>query len=232
EFTLKNSTTYDIMLKGLIKSSDDQSILIQGSKLTSRNITGGEFGNDEINRYNPIPNPVINVVNEDPNNPTNFNGLNINGGNNSTVNLTGGNNIGDITGGAGSTLNVGKNPTNPAAPNTITAKNIGGFDDINIFMPPTIKDGDSMITLTDPTANTDLSNMRGKITAYISGNTDVGDTSTIHLIDKQGSGRLLLPDPSHLQTRVQQGATIDYETYAMVDANGKALDLKLAARKK
>ena len=36
-----------------------------------------------------------------------------------------------------------------------------------------------MITLTDPTANTDLSNMRGKITAYISGNTDVGDTSTI-----------------------------------------------------
>lgn len=232
EFTLKNSTTYDIMLKGLIKSSDDQSILIQGSKLTSRNITGGEFGNDEINRYNPIPNPVINVVNEDPNNPTNFNGLNINGGNNSTVNLTGGNNIGDITGGAGSTLNVGKNTTNPAAPNSITAKNIGGFDDINIFMPPTIKDGDSMITLTDPTANTDLSNMRGKITAYISGNTDVGDTSTIHLIDKQGSGRLLLPDPSHLQTRVQQGATIEYETYGMVDANGRALDLRFSGKRR
>ncbi len=232
EFTLKNSTTYDIMLKGLIKSSDDQSILIQGSKLTSRNITGGEFGNDEINRYNPIPNPVINVVNEDPNNPTNFNGLNINGGNNSTVNLTGGNNIGNITGGAGSTLNVGKNPTNPAAPNSITAKNIGGFDDINIFMPPTIKDGDSMITLTDPTANTDLSNMRGKITAYISGNTDVGDTSTIHLIDKQGSGRLLLPDPSHLQTRVQQGATIEYETYGMVDANGRALDLRFSGKRR
>ena len=232
EFTLKNSTTYDIMLKGLIKSSDDQSILIQGSKLTSRNITGGEFGNDEINRYNPIPNPVINVVNEDPNNPTNFNGLNINGGNNSTVNLTGGNNIGDITGGAGSTLNVGKDTTNPAAPNSITARNIGGFDDINIFMPPTIKDGDSMITLTDPTANTDLSNMRGKITAYISGNTDVGDTSTIHLIDKQGSGRLLLPDPSHLQTRVQQGATIEYETYGMVDANGRALDLKFSGKRR
>ncbi|WP_297960810.1 hypothetical protein, partial [uncultured Campylobacter sp.] len=232
EFTLRNSTTYDIMLKGLIKSSDDQSILIQGSKLTSRNITGGEFGNDEINRYNPIPNPVINVVNEDPNNPTNFNGLNINGGNNSTVNLTGGNNIGDITGGAGSTLNVGKNPTNPAAPNSITARNIGGFDDINIFMPPTIKDGDSMITLTDPTANTDLSNMRGKITAYISGNTDVGDTSTIHLIDKQGSGRLLLPDPSHLQTRVQQGATIEYETYGMVDANGRALDLRFSGKRR
>ena len=232
EFTLKNSTTYDIMLKGLIKSSDDQSILIQGSKLTSRNITGGEFGNDEINRYNPIPNPVINVVNEDPNNPTNFNGLNINGGNNSTVNLTGGNNIGDITGGAGSTLNVGKDTTNPAAPNSITARNIGGFDDINIFMPPTIKDGDSMITLTDPTANTDLSNMRGKITAYISGNTDVGDTSTIHLIDKQGSGRLLLPDPSHLQTRVQQGATIEYETYGMVDANGRALDLRFSGKRR
>jgi|GEM_PF-885021 len=232
EFTLKNSTTYDIMLKGLIKSSDDQSILIQGSKLTSRNITGGEFGNDEINRYNPIPNPVINVVNEDPNNPTNFNGLNINGGNGSTVNLTGGNNIGDITGGAGSTLNVGKNPTNPAAPNSITARNIGGFDDINIFMPPTVKDGDSMITLTDPTANTDLSNMRGKITAYISGNTDVGDTSTIHLIDKQGSGRLLLPDPSHLQTRVQQGATIEYETYGMVDANGRALDLRFSGKRR
>ena len=220
------------MLKGLIKSSDDQSILIQGSKLTSRNITGGEFGNDEINRYNPIPNPVINVVNEDPNSPTNFNGLNINGGNNSTVNLTGGNNIGDITGGARSTLNVGKNPTNPAAPNSITAKNIGGFDDINIFMPPTVKDGDSMIKLTDPTANTDLSNMRGKITAYVSGNTDVGDTSTIHLIDKQGSGRLLLPNADHLQTKVQQGATIDYETYAMVDANGKALDLKFSGKKK
>ena len=232
EFTLKSSTAYNIMLKGLIKSSDDQSILIQGSKLTSRNITGGEFGNDEINRYNPIPNPVINVVNEDPNNPTNFNGLNINGGNGSTVNLTGGNNIGDITGGAGSTLNVGKNPTNPAAPNSITAKNIGGFDDINIFMPPTIKDGDSMITLTDPTANTDLSNMRGKITAYISGNTDVGDTSTIHLIDKQGSGRLLLPDPSHLQTRVQQGATIEYETYGMVDANGRALDLRFSGKRR
>ena len=232
EFTLKNSTTYDIMLKGLIKSSDDQSILIQGSKLTSRNITGGEFGNDEINRYNPIPNPVINVVNEDPNNPTNFNGLNINGGNGSTVNLTGGNNIGDITGGAGSTLNVGKDTSNPAAPNSITAKNIGGFDDINIFMPPTIKDGDSMITLTDPTANTDLSNMRGKITAYISGNTDVGDTSTIHLIDKQGSGRLLLPDPSHLQTRVQQGATIEYETYGMVDANGRALDLRFSGKRR
>ena len=232
EFTLKNSTTYDIMLKGLIKSSDDQSILIQGSKLTSRNITGGEFGNDEINRYNPIPNPVINVVNEDPNSPTNFNGLNINGGNNSTVNLTGGNNIGNITGGAGSTLNVGKNTTNPAAPNSITAKNIGGFDDINIFMPPTVKDGDSMIKLTDPTANTDLSNMRGKITAYVSGNTDVGDTSTIHLIDKQGSGRLLLPNADHLQTKVQQGATIDYETYAMVDANGKALDLKFSGKKK
>ena len=232
EFTLKSSTTYDIMLKGLIKSTDDQSILIQGSKLTSRNITGGEFGNDEINRYNPIPNPVINVVNEDPNSPTNFNGLNINGGNNSTVNLTGGNNIGNITGGAGSTLNVGKNPTNPAAPNSITAKNIGGFDDINIFMPPTIKDGDSMITLTDPTANTDLSNMRGKITAYISGNTDVGDTSTIHLIDKQGSGRLLLPDPSHLQTRVQQGATIEYETYGMVDANGRALDLRFSGKRR
>ena len=232
EFTLKNSTTYDIMLKGLIKSSNDQSILIQGSKLTSRNITGGEFGNDEINRYNPIPNPVINVVNEDPNNPTNFNGLNINGGNDSTVNLTGGNNIGNITGGTGSTLNVGKNPTNPAAPNSITAKNIGGFDDINIFMPPTIKDGDSMITLTDPTANTDLSNMRGKITAYISGNTDVGDTSTIHLIDKQGSGRLLLPDPSHLQTRVQQGATIEYETYGMVDANGRALDLRFSGKRR
>ncbi|WP_122862824.1 autotransporter outer membrane beta-barrel domain-containing protein [Campylobacter showae] len=232
EFTLKNSTTYDIMLKGLIKSSDDQSILIQGSKLTSRNITGGEFGNDEINRYNPIPNPVINVVNEDPNSPTNFNGLNINGGNNSTVNLAGGNNIGDITGGAGSTLNVGKNPTNPAAPNSITARNIGGFDDINIFMPPTVKDGDSMITLTDPTANTDLSNMRGKITAYISGNTDIGDTSTIHLIDKQGSGRLLLPDPSHLQTRVQQGATIEYETYGMVDANGRALDLKFSGKRR
>jgi len=221
------------MLKGLIKSSDDQSILIQGSKLTSRNITGGEFGNDEINRYNnPIPNPVINVVNEDPNNPTNFNGLNINGGNNSTVNLTGGNNIGNITGGAESTLNVGKNPTNPAAPNSITAKNIGGFDDINIFMPPTVKDGDSMIKLTDPTANTDLSNMRGKITAYISGNTDVGDTSTIHLIDKQGSGRLLLPDPSHLQTRVQQGATIEYETYGMVDANGRALDLRFSGKRR
>ncbi|WP_156187203.1 autotransporter outer membrane beta-barrel domain-containing protein [Campylobacter gracilis] len=232
EFTLKNSTTYDIMLKGLIKSSDDQSILIQGSKLTSRNITGGEFGNDEINRYNPIPNPVINVVNENPNSPTNFNGLNINGGNGSTVNLTGGNNIGDITGGAGSTLNVGKNTANPAAPNSITAKNIGGFDDINIFMPPTIKDGDSMIKLTDPTANTDLSNMRGKITAYISGNTDVGDTSTIHLIDKQGSGRLLLPDPSHLQTRVQQGATIEYETYGMVDANGRALDLRFSGKRR
>ena len=232
EFTLKNSTTYDIMLKGLIKSSDDQSILIQGSKLTSRNITGGEFGNDEIKRYNPIPNPVINVVNEDPNSPTNFNGLNINGGNNSTVNLIGGNNIGDITGGAGSTLNVGKNPTNPAAPNSITAKNIGGFDDINIFMPPTVKDGDSMIKLTDPTANTDLSNMRGKITAYVSGNTDVGDTSTIHLIDKQGSGRLLLPDPSHLQTRVQQGATIEYETYGMVDANGRALDLRFSGKRR
>jgi len=232
EFTLKSSTTYDIMLKGLIKSGDDQSILIQGSKLTSRNITGGEFGNDEINRYNPIPNPVINVVNEDPNNPTNFNGLNINGGNGSTVNLTGGNNIGDITGGAGSTLNVGKDTTNPAAPNSITAKNIGGFDDINIFMPSTIKDGDSMITLTDPTANTDLSNMRGKITAYISGNTDVGDTSTIHLIDKQGSGRLLLPDPSHLQTRVQQGATIEYETYAMLDANGRALDLRFSGKRR
>ena len=232
EFTLKNSTTYDIMLKGLIKSSDDQSILIQGSKLTSRNITGGEFGNDEINRYNPIPNPVINVVNEDPSNPTNFNGLNINGGNGSTVNLTGGNNIGNITGGAGSTLNVGKNPTNPATPNSITARNIGGFDDINIFMPPTVKDGDSMIKLTDPTANTDLSNMRGKITAYVSGNTDVGDTSTIHLIDKQGSGRLLLPNADHLQTKVQQGATIDYETYAMVDANGKALDLKFSGKKR
>ncbi|WP_291937496.1 autotransporter outer membrane beta-barrel domain-containing protein [Campylobacter sp.] len=232
EFTLKNSTTYDIMLKGLIKSSDDQSILIQGNKLTSRNITGGEFGNDEINRYNPIPNPIINVVNENPNNPTNFNGLNIDGGNNSTVNLTGGNNIGDITGGAGSTLNVGKDTTNPAAPNSITAKNIGGFDDINIFMPPTVKDGDSMIKLTDPTANTDLSNMRGKITAYVSGNTDVGDTSTIHLIDKQGSGQLLLPDPSHLQTRVQQGATIEYETYGMVDANGRALDLRFSGKRR
>ena len=99
-------------------------------------------------------------------------------------------------------------------------------------MPPTVKDGDSMIKLTDPTANTDLSNMRGKITAYVSGNTDVGDTSTIHLIDKQGSGRLLLPDPSHLQTKVQQGATIDYETYAMVDANGRALDLRFSGKRR
>ena len=233
EFTLKNSTTYDIMLKGLIKSSDDQSILIQGSKLTSRKISNdGKFDGGEINKYGNIQNPVINVVNEDPNNPTNFNGLNINGGDGSTVNLTGGNNIGNITGGTGSTLNVGKDTTNPAAPNSITAKNIGGFDDINIFMPPTVKDGDSMIKLTDPTANTDLSNMRGKITAYISGNTDVGDTSTIHLIDKQGSGRLLLPDPSHLQTRVQQGATIEYETYGMVDANGRALDLRFSGKRR
>ncbi|WP_298097912.1 hypothetical protein, partial [uncultured Campylobacter sp.] len=233
EFTLKSSTTYDIMLKGLIKSSDDQSILIQGNKLTSRKISNdGKFDGGEINKYGNILNPVINVVNEDPSNPTDFNGLDIDGGNNSTVNLTGGNNIGDITGGAGSTLNVGKNTTNPAAPNSITAKNIGGFDDINIFMPPTVKDGDSMIKLTDPTANTDLSNMRGKITAYVSGNTDVGDTSTIHLIDKQGSGRLLLPDPSHLQTRVQQGATIDYETYAMVDANGRALDLRFNGKRR
>ena len=233
EFTLKNSTTYDIMLKGLIKSSDDQSILIQGNKLTSRKISNdGKFDGGEINKYGNIPNPVINVVNENPSNPTDFNGLDIDGGNNSTVNLTGGNNIGNITGGAGSTLNVGKDTTNPAAPNSITAKNIGGFDDINIFMPPTVKDGDSMIKLTDPTANTDLSNMRGKITAYVSGNTDVGDTSTIHLIDKQGSGRLLLPDPSHLQTRVQQGATIDYETYAMVDANGRALDLRFSGKRR
>ncbi|WP_297951112.1 hypothetical protein, partial [uncultured Campylobacter sp.] len=233
EFTLKNSTTYDIMLKGLIKSSDDQSILIQGSKLTSRKISNdGKFDGGEIKKYGNIPNPVINVVNEDPSTPTDFNGLDIDGGNNSTVNLTGGNNIGDITGGAGSTLNVGKDTTNPAAPNSITAKNIGGFDDINIFMPPTVKDGDSMIKLTDPTANTDLSNMRGKITAYVSGNTDVGDTSTIHLIDKQGSGQLLLPDPSHLQTRVQQGATIEYETYGMVDANGRALDLRFSGKRR
>ena len=233
EFTLKNSTSYDIMLKGLIQSSDDQSILIQGNKLTGRKISNdGKFDGGEINKYGNIPNPVINVVNEDPSTPTDFNGLDIDGGNNSTVNLTGGNNIGNITGGAGSTLNVGKDTTNPAAPNSITAKNIGGFDDINIFMPPTVKDGDSMIKLTDPTANTDLSNMRGKITAYVSGNTDVGDTSTIHLIDKQGSGRLLLPDPSHLQTKVQQGATIDYETYAMVDANGRALDLRFSGKRR
>uniref|UniRef100_UPI002610D102 beta strand repeat-containing protein n=1 Tax=uncultured Campylobacter sp. TaxID=218934 RepID=UPI002610D102 len=63
EFTLKNSTTYDIMLKGLIKSSDDQSILIQGNKLTSRKISNdGKFDGGEINKYGNIPNPVINVV--------------------------------------------------------------------------------------------------------------------------------------------------------------------------
>ena len=233
EFTLKNSTSYDIMLKGLIQSSDDQSILIQGNKLTDRKISNdGKFDGGEINKYGNIPNPVINVVSDDPSHPTNFNGLDIDGGNNSTVNLISGDNIGNISGGNGSKLNVGKDTSNPAAPNSITAKNISGFDDIDIFMPPTVKDGDSMIKLTDPTANTDLSNMRGKITAYVSGNTDVGDTSTIHLIDKQGSGQLLLPNADHLQTKVQQGATIDYETYAMVDANGRALDLKFSGKRK
>ena len=226
-FTIKNATTYETSIKGLIKSYDEKDILIQGSKNVDRKIKnddGSGFDNEELTRYGGSANGNTVNIGTTAGAGVDFAGLNVNAGSNANVNFIDGKNLGNISS-AGGTLNIGKDRHNPLKPNTLSARNISGFKNINFFLPPNITNGDSMLKLTDPNAHTDLSNIGGKITAYISGNADSTPTSTVHLIKKEGNGLLKLPDASKLVARVVQGVSLRYENYYLTNNNNKSLDL-------
>ncbi|WP_298026668.1 hypothetical protein, partial [uncultured Campylobacter sp.] len=156
EFTITGKSSYEINLKGLIQSADNQSILVQGKKLTGRNISNdGKFDNEEIAKYTPELSNGANInVGKTPGANKDFEGLDIDTSNTpngvkSKVTLVDGKNIGTIKGDADDTVNVGKTDGS-LVPGTIEAKNIVGVGKLNFNMPNGYN-GDPALKLTGNT---------------------------------------------------------------------------------
>ncbi|WP_297883044.1 hypothetical protein, partial [uncultured Campylobacter sp.] len=132
-FNITDASTYEISLKGMLKSTDNHSIFIQGVKDTKRNISSDKnFDSEEVLKYDPdlTAGTIINVGKAGEN--KNFNGLDINTVNTdpakpikATVTLVEGNNIGTITGDDDDTLKIGKEDGS-MTPGSIEAENIAG----------------------------------------------------------------------------------------------------------
>ncbi|WP_291936839.1 hypothetical protein [Campylobacter sp.] len=211
-YVIKDANTFSRNIGGMHISEDERELYIQKLIKTNESING-DFDADELQKYLGAGglngnNIDIGKAGEDKN----FNARNIHAaGANNTLNFISGHNVGVISAsGSGNTLNIGASNSSPAAVNSLSAKNISGFDRLNFFLPSSIRAGDSVLTLSDPTANTDLSNV-SNITAYISGvSGPLSPSSEIHLINKQGSGSLITPNAANMHATLNVGVSLSY----------------------
>ncbi|WP_297961623.1 hypothetical protein, partial [uncultured Campylobacter sp.] len=211
-YIIKDANTFSRNIGGMHISEDERELYIQKLIKTNESING-DFDADELQKYLGAGglngnNIDIGKAGEDKN----FNARNIHAaGANNTLNFISGHNVGVISAsGSGNTLNIGASNSSPAAVNSLSAKNISGFDRLNFFLPNSIRAGDSVLTLSDPTANTDLSNV-SNITAYISGvSGPLSPSSEIHLINKQGSGSLIAPNAANMHATLNVGVSLSY----------------------
>ena len=105
----------------------------------------------------------------------------------------------------------------------ITAKNIGGFDNLNFYLPENTTNGTKILTLTD-TEGTDLSNTVLNVYADKAANIQIGDN--VYLVTNNNGGLTL----SNLTTsgKLSQGISLEYPMALtpVTDSDGKIVTMQ------
>ena len=97
--------------------------------------------------------------------------------------------IGDVI--TGNTLNIGNQDNRVFG---LSAVNIANFQNLNFYLPSNIAANDIVLTLSDATADTMLGSASAKanISAYLAADTTLASGSKVYLINKTGSGTLIV----------------------------------------
>ena len=212
EFDILSSTQYKVDEFGFHQEADKKSLYINTEK-TIKAIQDKQF-----NGADGIKNAIINI-----NTTGDFNGLNINAADkDSTINYVLGRNLGVIDGKNG-TINIGTE-NKATAMNQRSAVDIKNIGDLNFYLPENIKNEDTALSLS-ATDKTDLS--KTKVTAYLSGDSQINDNDVVHLIKKTNGGEISINDSNNKVT-VKQGITLTSTQEMKLSDNKQNLDLIFA----
>ena len=105
----------------------------------------------------------------------------------------------------------------------ITAKNIGGFDSLDFYLPATTTNDTNILTLTDP-AGTDLSNT--VLNVYADSTTNLKEGDNVYLVTNNEGGLNL----SNLTTsgKLSQGVSVEYamNLVPLTNSDGKTVSMQ------
>ncbi len=102
----------------------------------------------------------------------------------------------------------------------ITAKNIGGFDILNYYLPDSVKNGDTVLTLTDGTTNLSLT----KIGVYSTNNSELEKGDSFNLLYNDNTISISDQTLANAEdTVLHKGATLTYDLDIGLSDDEKAL---------
>lgn len=143
---------------------------------------------------------------------------------NNTINISGSPDLSGATivAARGNSVTSSGNKINIYTKN-ITAKNIGGFESLNFYLPSNAQNGDTVFTLTD--GKTDLTSTTLNVNAGGAANLNPGDVITL----LQNSNGLLTSDVTNDGT-ISQGISLDYGLSLSPSEDGTAYTATIGNR--